>query len=112
MNNYRSLSTIKNILDQNDYLIKEITSTNKESFSKNDTLINIAIGMINEIKEVLVFLDQSIYIFNKDLFSLISPIQIYSSNLFTHYNIVNSYKLYDCIKIDLLNLKVFLDKIV
>lgn len=110
-NGYKTLMLLTNTLNDNDSLIKEILSKNKESFSKNEIHINIAIGILGEIKDITANLDEEIFMFSKKLYNILTPIISYSKQLFNKYHIVNTYKLYDCLKIDLHNLKIFLNSI-
>ena len=108
-NGYTLLKTLTTTLNTNAPLIEEILSNGKESFSKNEKYINIGIGIINEVKDILINLDDEIYILNKRIYDTIYPIISYSNNLFNKYNIVNSYKLYDALSLDLKNLKDLLN---
>lgn len=105
------LITLKNTLRNNHKLIKILLSTSKEEFVTNQDNINITIGMISELKEIIYSLNENIYILNPELYNIITPIKKYGENLFTNYKIVNAYKLYDFLKLDLQKLKIFLDKL-
>ena len=109
MSNYQSLLTLKKTIIQNNSVIENILSLSKEKFSSREDLITIAIGLIGEIREITVTLDNNdAILLSSKLNELINYIKEYGANLFTHYKIVNAYKLYDFIKIDLQKLKDFL----
>jgi len=104
-------SLLKNTLNNNEKLLKSILSSTKEQFSSNEKSINIGIGIVNEIRNICLTLDSDIYILDNEFYNLITPIKTYSKNLFNNYKLVNSYKLYDALKIDVVNLKNFLNKV-
>jgi len=106
-----NLIILKDTLNNNETLIKKIVSISKETFAQNDELITICIGLVTELREIVSTCDKNIYILNKKLYELITPIMEYGNNLFTHYKIVNAYKLYDFINIDLQELKNFLNNL-
>ena len=108
---YYALMSLKKVLNNSSELIQNLIQEKKDDFCKNETSINIAIGLIGELRDVLASIDQNIYILNKDLYELITPIQEYSVNLFNDYKIVNAYKLYDFLKIDFQNLKTYINEI-
>lgn len=110
-NGYKLLSLLHNKLEENSNLISSILEKEKEPFSNDENMINIAIAIVNEIKEIAYALDQEVFILSKDLYNLLMPIAKYADNMFNEYKFVNAYKLYDVIKIDIKNLKDFLDKI-
>lgn len=104
MNTYKPLI---NILNSNESVLKDLVSCTKEEFSIDEKKINIAIGLISELKDILFSIEQELFIFNKELYNVVSSLKKYSSNLFNNYKMVNSYKIYDCLKIDLPKLKSF-----
>lgn len=108
-NGYELLTYLTTTLNNNETIINEITKNGKDEFSKNDNHINVGIGIINEINEIILSLDEEVLLFNKKLNDLLSPIINFSRNLFNDYNIVNSYKLYDALKHDVKELKLFLN---
>ena len=110
-NGYELLTLLQNKLNKNDALIANIIKDGKDKFSNDENMIMIAIGILNEIKEITYSLDQELFILNKHLYNILMPIAAYADNMFNQYNFVNAYKLYDTIKIDVLNLKDFLNKI-
>ena len=80
----------------------------KEKFANNEDNINIAIGLLNELSIIIEDMDEYAYILNPNLHNLIFPIKDYCNNLFTTYKIVNAYKLYDFLNVDLQKLNNFL----
>lgn len=110
-NGYQLLSLLHNKLEDNNLLISSMLEKDRESFSNDENMINIATAIISEIKEIAYALDQEVFILNKDLYNLLMPIAKYADNMFNQYKFVNAYKLYDVLKIDVKNLKDFLDKI-
>lgn len=92
----------------NSPVLTRLINSNKNDFSKNETLINIAVGYVNEIKNIINSIDEDFYILNQKLYELTSPIKVYGDKLINNYGFVNSYKLYDCISIDILSLKNYL----
>ena len=104
MKNYEPLTTM---LNSNDKILKELLSCSKEEFSSDEKKINISIGILSELREILFSMDSELFILNKELYNLITSLKKYSGNLFNNYKMVNSYKLYDCLKIDLAKLKSF-----
>ena len=110
-NGYKILTLLTSILNNNEPLVKDILNEDKEAFSKNENHINIAIGILSEIKDVTANLDEEVFILSQKLHSILMPIISYSKQLFNKYHIVNTYKLYDCLKIELHNLKIFLNSV-
>lgn len=110
-NGYELLIALTNTLNESAPLINKITNDGKEVFSNDEKSINIGIGFINEIKEIIDVLDKNIFILNPNLYSILEPIMEYASNLFNDYMFVNAYKLYDSLKIDVANLRDFLNKV-
>lgn len=110
-NGYELLITLTNTLNSNSSIIEKFIKEDKENFSSNEDHIAISIGIINEIKEIAEKLDEEAFILNKHLYDLLKPICNYANNLFNDYNIVNTYKLYDTLKIDIKALRDFLNKI-
>ena len=100
---------LKNVLNNNDNLIKSIIHTGKEDFISNEKLITVSLGIFLEIKEILNSIDSDIFVLSKSFYDIIYPIKEYCNNLFTHYKLPNAYKLYDALCIDLQNLKTFLN---
>ena len=105
----KNLLILKDTLNNNENLINNMSSLSKDDFAQNDELITVCIGVVTELREIIAACDKDIYILNKKLYDLICPVMEYGSNLFTPYKIVNAYKLHDFIKIDLQNLKKFLN---
>ena len=112
MKDYKTLLILKETLVKSDDLINDILSFDREVFAKKDVLITMATGMVNELREIISLLNEDAYILSKELFDLVSPFKEQSVTSLTKYGVVNAYKLYDFIKIDLLKLKSFLLDIV
>jgi len=110
-NGYELLTTLTNTLNSNCSIINQLISEDKEAFSSNEEYVAVSIGIINEIKEIIEKLDKEIFILSKQLYDLLTPIYNYSNNLFNDYNIVNTYKLYDTLKINIKELHDFLNKL-
>ena len=110
-NGYELLILLTNTLNEATPFINSILKEGKEDFSSNEEKINIGIGFINEIKEIINALDKNIFILNPNLYSILEPIIEYSNNLFNHYKFVNAYKLYDSLQVDIVILKNFLNKV-
>ena len=110
-NGYHLLSTLTTFLNNSNPVIEELLKCNKNEFSKNEKNITIALGILSEFNEITANLDEEIFILNKHLYNILTPIIIYSNNLFNDYKLVNSYKLYDALKMDLCELRNFLNKI-
>ena len=110
-NGYKILTTLTSTLNESESLINSILKEGKDNFSNNDDYINIAIGFINEIGDMLTNLDENIFILNRKLYDISTPILNYSRDLFNEHKFVNAYKLYDTLKIDIKNLKDFLNAI-
>ena len=108
---YEALMTLKETMNNSFNLVQDILNENRDDFAQNESHINIGIGILGEIRNIFSAIDTDLYILNKELYELITPIQKYSDNLFNNYKIVNAYKLYDFLSIDYQNLKVFLNKI-
>ena len=111
-NGYSLLMYLTNSLNNSYSIISEITSCSKEEFSLNDEYITLGLGIINEIKEITVNLDSEIYMLNKTLYTLLNPISNFAHNLFNELKLVNTYKLYDSLKVDVINLRTFLNEII
>ena len=107
-NGYELMSLLSKTLESNTLLINTIVKEGKNSFSSNDEHILISIGILTEIKNIFDCIDKDFFILNKKIFDTLLPIVNYSRNLFNNYGVVNSYKLYDSISVDLLNLKKLL----
>ena len=110
-NGYKLLNNLTESLNKNDSLIKSILREDKEKFSLDETKINIVLGIFSEIKDITCNLDNEIFILNQKLYEVLNPIIIYSKSLFNEYNLVNTYKLYDALKLDVTNLKNLLNLI-
>jgi len=110
-NGYKILTTLTKTLNESNSLIAEFLKEGKDNFSNNEIHINIAIGLISEVKEIVEDLDEDIFMLNRNLHDILAPIINYSKNLFNDYKIVNAYKLYDALTIDIQKLKEYLNKI-
>ena len=106
-----SLLELKQYLNNSSPLINSIISKSKDEFSEDEVSINIAIGFLSELKEILFCINMDHYVFNRNLADSISILKNYSFNLLSKYKVPNSYKLYDCLKIDVINLKNFLNSV-
>ena len=111
-NGYTLLTFLTNSLNNSYPIITKITNCSKDEFSLNDEYITLGLGIVNEIKEITVNLDSEIYMLNKTLYNLLTPISNYSHNLFNEFKLVNTYKLYDSLKVDIPNLRTFLNEII
>lgn len=110
-NGYQLLMTLTYSLNKSYPLVKEILKEDKEAFSYNEKNIHIALGILNEIKEIAINLDEEIYILNKKLYEALRPLINYSNRLFDKNRLVNTYKLYDSLKLDLANLRNLLNNL-
>ena len=110
-NGYQLLITLTNTLNSNENIIKELLKNGKETFSKNEKKIMIGVSIIKEIENILIDIDKEIFILNKNLYEKVTSIINYSKHIFNNYHIVNSYKLYDVLNIDVIELKTFLNQI-
>ena len=72
----------------NSKAIETITKTSKDKFCSNDLQITMALGVANEIYEIISTIDDEIYMLNKDLYSLIEPIKSYYGNILNNYKLV------------------------
>ena len=110
-NGYKILVTLTNVSNSSTEITSKILELGKENFAKNEEYIHIAIGLIKEISNITSNIEDEIFIMNKKLYDTIYPIVQYSNNLFNKYMLTNSYKLYDCLEIDLTNLRKLLNEI-
>lgn len=108
-NEYKILMTLTETL--NTKLLSEIIALDKNNFVSNDNLVNIAIGIIDEAKKITDHLPSDFYVLNPTLCNHIVSIRKYHSSLLDNNLLVNAYKLYDFIKIDLNNLKIYLNNL-
>lgn len=106
---YNLLVKLTSTLNKCDDIIKLISSHTKNSFACNEEIINVGIGLVSEVSNYLSFLDDEVYMLSNKLHELSDPIRKYANNLFNSYKFVNAYKLYDCITIDINNLKTYLN---
>lgn len=106
-----SLIILSNTINNAASIINDITSISKKEFANNEILINIGIGFISEINEIISTIDDEIYMLNDSLYKIVLPIKKFSKNLFNNYKIVNAYKLYDFFVIELKNLKSFFNSL-
>ena len=107
---YSAFKTLSEVLNNN--TVTSIIKTSKDKFCSNEIQITMALGAASEIYEIISTIDDEIYMLNKDLYSLIEPLKLYYGNVLNDYKLVNSYKLYDSFKIDLVNLKTFLNTVI
>ena len=110
-NGYNILITLTNHLNKSYPLIEDLLKLSKSEFSKDERSTTVALGILNEFKDITSNLDDEIFILNKHLRDTLLPIVNYSNNLFNSYKLVNTFKLYDTLKIDLCNLRTFLNEI-
>lgn len=110
-NGYELLSTLTNTLDSSSNIISKITSYSKNDFAKDEEAINISIGLVSEVGNILNCIDDELLFLSATLRELIIPIKEYANNMLNKYKFVNAYKLYDCICIDICNLKECLDSL-
>lgn len=108
-NSYKPIITLKETINKNDKIIKNILMKSKDEFASNESLINISLGVISELKEIISSIDPNAYILNPTLYEIMSPITNFFSNLFNSYIIPNAFKIYDFLKIDLQQLKSYLN---
>ena len=109
-NEYKSLSLIKNCLNNCTPILKEINSATKQQFSNDANLIMLATGITSEIKNFLDYISLDFLALNKELSEIIIPIKKYCSSFINIYGFANTYRLYDFFKIDLSKLKEYLNK--
>lgn len=110
-NEYRILMDLTSNLNKSNEIISLVRQYSKSVFSSDEEIINVGIGLVSEVGNFLSSLDDEIFILSKKLFELSEPIKRYSNNLLNPYKFVNSYKLYDCITIDIFNLKTYLNSL-
>lgn len=110
-NDHQLLKSLTNSLEKALPIINNILQNDKKSFSCNEEHINIVIGLLNEIKEISLNLSDDLCYINKTLYDNLQPIVTYANNLFGLHKLVNSYKLYDALKIDVVNLANYLFKL-
>ena len=104
MNTYQPLITM---LNESDSILNDLLSCTKEDFSADEKKINIAIGIMSELREILFAINEELFVVNKDLYNVVISLKKYSGTLFNNYKMVNSYKIYDCLIVDLAKLKSF-----
>ena len=105
------LLNLTNSLNNSLPIINNITSLNKNQFSQNDEFITVSIGLITEIKEYGLNLSEDLCFVNKPLYDMLNSIISYSEHLFDKKNLLNTYKLYDCLKVDVVNLINYLNNL-
>ena len=109
-NGYKILITLTNVLNNTFETTNQILEAGKETFSKNEEYIHFTLGLLKEISNTTNNMKDEIFVMNKKLYDTVYPIVQYSNNLFNNYLLVNSYKLYDCLAIDLINLRNLLNE--
>lgn len=110
-NGYFILTSLTDYLNNSYPTIEDLLKLNKNEFSNDETSVTVAIGIFREFREITSNLDEEIFILNKQLYNILTPIISYSNNLFNDYKLVNTFKLYDALKIDMCELRNFLNKI-
>lgn len=110
-NGYELLTTLTSTLDSSTNIIEKISSCSKNDFSNDEEMINVSTGFVSEIGNILNCLDDELLYLSSSLRKLIIPIREYSNNMLNRYKFVNAYKLYDCVCIDICNLKECLDSL-
>lgn len=110
-NGYTLLNELTINLNNSNDIINSILKTDKLAFANNEEMINVSIGLVKEVANILNCLDDEVYILNKKLYDLAFSIKKYAFNLFNSYKFVNAYKLYDCLTIDIYELKNLLNSI-
>lgn len=110
-NGYTLLTSLTSLLNNSHHIIIEILKEGKKEFSKNEKSINVALGFFSELNEITKYLDEEIYILNRRLYDLLTPLISYSNSLFNDLKLVNTYKLYDALKIDVCELRTFLNNV-
>lgn len=110
-NGYALLNTLTNNLNNSSSIIISIANSNKEEFANSDELINLGIGLLSEVNNILNSLDDEVYILSSKLYNIVYPIKEYASNMFNSYKFVNAYKLHDCITIDICKLRNYLNSL-
>ena len=109
INDTKLLLNLTNSLNNSIPIITSIISLDKNTFSKNEKLITISVGLINEISEYTINLSNDLCFVNKNLYQTLRTITAYGQNLFDNKNLLNTYKLYDCLKLDVINLINYLN---
>lgn len=109
---YQTLILLSKKLDEINPFLSKLKQTDKESFVKSSKALNTGIGIFHEIGIILSSLDDNIFLVNKPLYEIIVPIKNYSSTMLNKYNLVNGYKLYDVLTINIITLKELIDKLV
>lgn len=110
-NGYTLLNTLTTSLNNSESITNSIINCDKEAFSTNDALVNLGIGLLSEVNDILTNLDDEVYILSNKLYNIAYPIKEYARTMFNSYKFVNTYKLYDCITIDVCNLKNYLNSL-
>lgn len=110
-NGYQLLKLLTNKLNENEVLINKLTSMDKEAFINDDESIAIAVGLLNELGEIISSIDKEVFILSKRLYDLLSPFNDYCYTIINKYGFVNTLKLYDILKIDVKNLTNILNDI-
>lgn len=108
-NEYNVMMTLTATLNSN--LLNEIISTEKSDFVNNENLVNVSIGIIDETKKIIDNLPSDFYILNPFVNNFVVAIRKYHSSLLNYHLLVNTYRLYDFIKIELQSLKKYLNSI-
>lgn len=98
------LINLTDSLNKTTPIINSIIALTKNEFSQNDEFIAVSIGIISEIKECGLKLSDDLCFVNQDLYRAFGAIISYSNSLFDKNRLVNTCKLYDCIKVNILNL--------
>ena len=108
-NEYEIMMTLTTTLNSD--LLTKITNIEKNNFVTDDNLINVAVGIVNEIKKITDYLPSNFYVLNPKLSNYVISIKKYHSSLLDTNLLVNTYKLYDFLKIELTGLKNYLNSI-
>lgn len=109
---YELLTLLTKNLNNNKSLFIDIFNKGKEEFSKDENLVNVGIGIISETALITNRISNDFYVLIPKLYELIKPVITYNQNLLNKHHLVNSYKLYDFLLIDLQNLLNYLNEII
>lgn len=110
-NEYKIMMTLTETLNESEHLIHKIISKNKNEFVDDDKLINIAMGLVAETNEIIEHLPSDFYTLNPKLSNAFICIKKYSKTMLNKYSLVNTHKLYDFIKIEICDLRDYLNSL-
>ena len=110
-NEYKIMMTLTGTLNESESIVNEIISKNKDEFANDDKLINIAMGLVAETNKIIESLPSDFYTLNPKLSNSFMCIKKYSKTMLNKYSLVNAHKLYDFIKLEICELKNYLNSV-